>query len=52
MVEDVMAKDANTILVRYNKEQVEFLYTSFKIQYYMSKVSTGEDASSNKSEYR
>lgn len=52
MVDDVMAKDANTILVRYNKEQVEFLYTSFKIQYYMSKVSIGEQAGTNKSEYR
>lgn len=52
LVEDVLAKDANNILVRYDKEQLEFLYTSYKIIYYMNKVSTGEQLSASKSEFR
>jgi len=52
IVDDVLAEDSNKVLVRYDKELLEFLYTSYKIQYYMSKVSVGQGSNDKTNEYR
>ena len=51
-VDDVLAKDTANVLVRYNRERVEFLYTAYKIQHYKDSVSVGASQSDNKREYR
>lgn len=52
IVDDVVTRDKGNILVRYNREKLEFLYTAFKIQHYKDSVSVGERKSKNKREYR
>jgi len=52
IVDDILTEDSSKIIVRYDKELLEFLYTSYKIQYYMSKVSIGESSSDKTNEYR